>query len=714
MAHKRKFIHIQGQKQWCITTANRLIAKLPKNIRDLIYCSTSQYKFGDRTTKQIKNSNKRSEIENHLGSENSVLIFNSFDGFNPDLFCALVGLVKSPGLIILLSKEAYDWIRYSDPDYSRFCSYPYKPEDVKGRFINYFIQKLGQIDRADLITIKQSEYDRSAIIKLIKTINYNVFEEFTGSNNQLLKPPIESVQVIASIKTLALTNNNGTIVIYGNRGRGKSTAIGLAINQCLRENSNLNISIISQNSLNVRAIFAQIKNQIDPSDRNINFFPPHEYIRKNINCDLVIVDEAAAIPLNMLKKIVHSNSKSVFCTTTDGYEGSGMGFLLKFQDYLSKAKIPVSTVKLETPFRWPKNDPTERFIFSTFFPNKIKCKSIAVEKVQSEQLAIQKIDRDNLVTSPQKVQQLFSLLAQAHYRTTPDDLRYMLDSPDVEIWTAELENQPLAAMIVCNEGVIEDDFSDSIWLGQRRLSGHLIPQTLSSQSGLKQAIGFSYKRIVRIATLKQFRNQGIARQLVKSFELETKKLNPMLDFIGVSYGLESDLFKFWKKLEFGPVRLGHRENARSGLRSVLMLKPLSETAVNFYNELEQQFKWHMNSTTDSIAQKLILCLTESDSVQISTNWEQQRLDVYSFAFGHRQYLNCQRILKQLANYCLNQTKIRNQLNQQQLTVVTLKVLQDRNWNNVAKVTGFSGKSHLTHELRVIYAIFYNAVWGNKL
>ncbi len=711
MKRQRKLIHIQGETNWCLNCTHELLADLPSHVGNIVCYGLEKGLSGNLKTKYIEKSKKRSEIENHLGSENSVLIYNCFDGFNPDIFCALAGLIKSPGLIIFLTPTVCDWPNYPDPDYSRFCSYPYRPTDIKGRFICYLIEQLSKTETNHVCNLQQN-IDSKKEINSIKTIIYKLFQELTISHNN--QPSSVQKLIIDSVGNLVRLQTHGVIVIHGNRGRGKTTSIGLALSQLFQQGvNNVTISVISQNKANVSAIFDCLNRNQTQQNFNVEFFPPDEYLNSKPDSNLVVIDEAAAIPIAVLKKLVVSSDKLIIATTVDGYEGSGMGFLTKFQDHLIKHNFSVKTIELQTPFRWEANDPIEQFIFATFFPQKFLASNKLIQIPEISKLSVKKLNRDDLIINTLKTQQLFSLLAQAHYRTTPDDLRYLLDAPDVEIWVAEHHDTIHAALLVVDEGPLDNEFTDAIWLGKRRLNGHLIPQTLSAQNGFKQAIKFTYKRIIRIATLEPSRNRGIASKLLSQFQAESIKLSK-LDFIGVSYGYEIWLSKFWQKHDFMTVRFGHRENARSGLRSVLMLRPLSDAALEFCGKLQNRYRYNLQFEMNHLDKDLLSFVHLNENHRYLTdNREQNRFDVYSFAYGHRQYLNCQGALNVVAIHCLNVDRIRQQLSQHQLKAVTLKVLLGKSWKETVRTAGFNGKTELLRELRTVYAIFYTAVWGNK-
>jgi len=98
---------------------------------------------------------------------------------------------------------------------------------------------------------------------------------------------------------------------------------------------------------------------------------------------------------------------------------------------------------------------------------------------------------------------------------------------------------------------------------------------------------------------------------------------------------------------------------------------------------------------------------------VTKDCDQDQYDVYSFAYGNRQFLNCRRSLREFAMHCFNIDSIRNQLNLAQQNLITYKVLQNLNWQLSGELLELGGKKKILTELRGIYALLYRAVWGNK-
>ena len=724
----RKLIHISGNESWCLAISSKLIRRIPITDQTLIYLGAENNSAANFDALTISNSTKRSFIENLLGSQSSALIVNCYNGFNPELFCALCGTVKSPGLIILITPRIEHWHTFSDPDYEKLCSHPFTIADIKGRFIQYFTANLDQYtNTGDYIRLTEPSYTDELLSALISDA-YKSFSEAKLTDNQSFTATIEQQDVINWVRQSIHSQYANYLVLTGKRGRGKSTILGQAINTLIscERNRSLSIVIVSQTRTNVEQITQQIdtynlkkSNTGVRSNVKIKFMPADEFLLDKPKVSLLIIDEAASIPLPQLSEITVSNSSVILSTTLDGYEGSGMGFSNKLEKLLCVNPKRITHLKLTHPLRWPENDVIEKILEKCFIPSEhsppIPVKDS--ENFKLEDLSITRLNRDELITKHSLVYELFKLLAIAHYRTTPDDLRYFLDAPGVEIWAAFYQQKIYATLIVATEGNIEQEFIEPIWLGERRLKGHLIPQSLCAQSGFKQACQLSYKRILRIAVKTDCQNRGMGTHLLNTV-IRHSLFTKQTDFIGASFGIDKALIAFWEKNDFFAVRHGHKANARSGLKSIIMLNSLSARAHTLMSLLETYFARDMEYLT---SQRLIhpasiknCTLTECSKTSDDNTLDcQEKADMYTFAFGKRQFAHCARTLYKYANHALNQAHIRNQLDDKSLHLLTLKVLQNKSWALCCRLTGLSGNKQAQFELRQIYKIIYTRVWGNK-
>src|SRR5699024_2218126 len=109
---------------------------------------------------------------------------------------------------------------------------------------------------------------------------------------------------------------------------------------------------------------------------------------------------------------------------------------------------------------------------------------------------------------------------------------------------------------------------------KRRLAGHLVAQALAFHANYPLAAQVKSLRISRIVIQQYYRQQGIARHLVKLQCQQANKLR--CDFVSVSFGYTPSLFAFWQKCGFQLVHLGAHKEASSGCYAVMMLYPLTE------------------------------------------------------------------------------------------------------------------------------------------
>lgn len=112
----------------------------------------------------------------------------------------------------------------------------------------------------------------------------------------------------------------------------------------------------------------------------INFFATHKQIVQYFDpiegqnlqfADLLIIDEAAAIPLHIVKRML-GRCPAFVASTVHGYEGTGRSLSLKLIKQLRTASMqergyvgehPFKEVKMEEPIRYSTDDPIEKWLY---------------------------------------------------------------------------------------------------------------------------------------------------------------------------------------------------------------------------------------------------------------------------------------------------------------------------------------------------------------
>ncbi|MFK5247199.1 GNAT family N-acetyltransferase [Glaesserella parasuis] len=354
-------------------------------------------------------------------------------------------------------------------------------------------------------------------------------------------------------------------LILAPRGRGKSTLSGKLAEKLSQQYA---VSITARSHSALPNFWKGIE-----SDK-VKFFAPDRLIQmieqKNISPNQwLFVDEAASLPLPMLQRFCAYFDKVVLTTTTQNYEGTGRGFCLKFLPTLSRS---TKQWTLSQPLRWGENDPLEAFI------NQLLLLEYQIPPSPPFSKGGSYLD---------KLINFYHLLAQAHYKTTPTDLRRLFDAPDQHYFYLEEQEKLIAGCWAVNEGGLDDELTQAIWRGERRPQGNLVAQYLCFQGNLPDACRLKSVRISRIAVQPEYQKQGYGKRLVSQI---ISQMPPLVDFVSVSFGLTPELLRFWQSCGFSLVQVTPTPEASSGYHSAMMIYPLSVQGKIFAQQAQQQFK----------------------------------------------------------------------------------------------------------------------------
>ncbi|WP_146634872.1 GNAT family N-acetyltransferase, partial [Salmonella enterica] len=87
----------------------------------------------------------------------------------------------------------------------------------------------------------------------------------------------------------------------------------------------------------------------------------------------------------------------------------------------------------------------------------------------------------------------------AHYRTSPLDLRRMMDAPGQHFLQATANNRVAGALWLVEEGGLSAELSQAVWCGFRRPRGNLVAQSLAAHGSDPLAATLVGRRVSRIA-----------------------------------------------------------------------------------------------------------------------------------------------------------------------------------------------------------------------
>jgi tRNA(Met) cytidine acetyltransferase len=496
-----------------------------------------------------------------LGAEFPLLVYNAHQGFHPDAFAAAVGTLRGGGDCVVLAPALSDWSGFADPDKARFACYPRDPAELHG----FFLQRLVRIWRAHpAVRIVEPGSDLELRLAAPSPTGFRLNDEQRAA--------------VAAIERVAHGHARRPLVLTADRGRGKSTVLGVAAASLLVGGLK-RVTVIAPGRAAVGTLFRHALAAVGRSgeavaDTSIDggilcFRLPADCMRwEPDGLGLVMVDEAAAIPVAVLQRLLAASNRLVFASTVHGYEGSGRGFELRFRSVLQQTMPQWRELRLSAPARWAEGDPLEALVNETFL---LDAELAAVGP--EDALLIEAIEPSRLALDEALLRSALGLLINAHYQSRPSDLRQLLDNPDVQLWLARVGDTVLGVLLASVEGGFDPGMAEQILAGRRRPRGHLLPQSLAVHAGLDPVLRLRTLRIQRIAVHPEMQRCGIGRRLVeRAGEWAAEQ---RFDLLGSAYGVDLSLLSFWHALGFSPVRLGVRVDPASAAHSLFMLRGLS-------------------------------------------------------------------------------------------------------------------------------------------
>lgn len=532
-------------------------------------------------------SNEIAPLENFkkfLGIEfNSIIIF--FDQLNINLLLSISETLTQSGTIFIIIKNK---LNSSLQDYILYCA-------------NYF---------------NISIVPKEKIITLINSLN--ITNTKLSNSNQLTKAPFnlsnEQQLIFDFLYQSILNKNNFHTLITGVRGSGKTTLMLKLINFLKIQNFKINFSVLNSGE---GSLFKKYQFENIPSLTYQNF------INFILSTDVLIIEEAASIPLPILSQILSVYKKVIMISTLDGYEGTNQGIIHKLS-----TDFPLEIFSLSYNFR-RNYDNFQKFLenisfkanninFSTYSSLQSSSINIISNNI-SQNINSLTIHLSSFIEKPNN--ESISLLIKInkfisinHYQSSNQDIFRLLNDPNTFVSLLlknlnyedySLKNSEIISLVIFSlEAIPNKILKESIFNGSSRPKNNLLPQTLLCHSNIDFPDNSIFLRIQRIATEKSYKKQGYASKLLsnfndknlinffiqnstfsKDFSCDCSFSNHLI-FIGASFALSDVVYKFWIKNNFIPVSLGLKKDNASGERSLVVLK-------NFYNNTKIA-KWHNN------------------------------------------------------------------------------------------------------------------------
>lgn len=396
--------------------------------------------------------------------------------------------------------------------------------------------------------------------------------------------------ILSILDILSSSSLLATVSLTAARGRGKSALLGMSIAAAIAHGYS-NIFVTSPSPENLKTLFEFLFKGLatlgyeETSDWNlqrgsgewkdvvvrVNIFKSSRQTVQYIDpadsqvlgqAELVVIDEAAAIPLPLVRKLL--GPYLVFLSSTiNGYEGTGRSLSLKLIQQLREnaqgnAKVlegdrdeerltvdaqsksnerghasqslsvvsglsaSLRTLKeltLHEPIRYSAGDKIESWL------NQLLCLDATLAKPKAKpthpsQCNLYLVNRDALFSyhsaSEVFLQKMMALYVSSHYKNSPNDLQLMSDAPGHRLFVllapeepgSKLLPEPLAVLQVALEGnIARQSVLNSLSRGERS-SGDLIPWTLSQQFQDFDFASLNGVRVIRLAVHPHYAQSG--------------------------------------------------------------------------------------------------------------------------------------------------------------------------------------------------------------
>ncbi|MBB8075425.1 tRNA cytosine(34) acetyltransferase TmcA [Escherichia coli] len=573
----RRLLVLSGEERWCFDHALKLRDALPG---DWLWISPQP---------DAENHCSPSALQTLLGREFLHAVFDARQGFDAAAFAALSGTLKAGSWLVLLLPVWDEWENQPDADSLRWSDCP-DPIATP-----HFVQHLKRVLTANNDAILWRQNQPFSLAHFTPRTDWH---PATGT------PQPEQQQLLQQLLTMPL----GVAVVTAARGRGKSALAGQLISRIAGS------AIVTAPAKAATDVLAQFAGE------KFRFIAPDALLASDEQADWLVVDEAAAIPAPLLYQLVSRFPRTLLTTTVQGYEGTGRGFLLKFC-----ARFPhLHRFELQRPIRWAQGCPLEKMVSEAL----VFDDENFIHTPQGN-IVISAFEQTLWRSEPETPLKVYQLLSGAHYRTSPLDLRRMMDAPGQHFLQAAGENEIAGALWLVDEGGLSQELSQAVWAGYRRPRGNLVAQSLAAHGSNPLAATLRGRRVSRIAVHPARQREGTGRQLIAGALQYTHDL----DYLSVSFGYTEELWRFWQRCGFVLVRMGNHREASSGCYTAMALLPMSDAG----KQLAEREHYRLRRDAQALAQwngEMLPVDPLNDAVLSDDDW----LELAGFAFAHRPLL----------------------------------------------------------------------------
>lgn len=454
----------------------------------------------------------------YLGANNSLVVLNFQHSIHADALAALAGTVAAGGLLVINLPQ----------------------------HVSAFTERL----------LRLAEH-----FELVIHVNHasalrQAYQRLSQRPVPALIEPIFPTLMQQQIITAMLNQPEYLHLLMADRGRGKSTTLGAALAQY----SGPERLIVTAPKR------SQVDGLLKQAGGRAEFIAWERLLELPSNAIRLVIDEAAGLPIHILQQLFQRFKVWGLATTVEGYEGCGRGFVIRFLAWLGQQQRYIEH-QLEQPLRWRAPDDCEVWL------EQLLCLR---DKPASEQW----LDGYHWLHASQlgdeQLQQVMQLLLEAHYQSSPNDLRLLLDDERQKLLIFCQQGALVGLVWVAQEGPVSAHLHSAIVAGNRRPAGDLLPQALAYNWQQTAPLQWHWWRIVRIAIAGAYRRQGHGSGLLAY--IRRLAMENQIDALGSSFGAAPEILAFWQANQFQLVHRGHKRQMASGYINAMVALGCSEIA----------------------------------------------------------------------------------------------------------------------------------------
>ncbi|AQL41424.1 tRNA cytosine(34) acetyltransferase TmcA [Halorientalis sp. IM1011] len=638
-----------------------------------------------------------------LGTTRDAVVLDLHAACRPNAIGRAVGVVDGGGLLILLTPPLDDWPDRRDGFDEGLAVPPADLSAVTGNFRHRLVETLRAHPGIAIVDVGAERVERDGLTDPAPVRAGGGLSVPDGRTfpDAVYEACLTDDQATAVNELERLRDEGAAVVVEADRGRGKSSAAGLAAGALAL--AGRDVLVAAPTYRNAAEVLARARERLAGADALVSVDDPetpHDLratdgrirFRRAADCadgdglpgdpDAVIVDEAAALPVHVLESFLDAPAVA-FTTTVHGYEGAGRGFSVRFRDRLDESHHEVIEVRMAEPIRYAAGDPVEVWAFRALLLDARPPVDPLVDDARPETVTYEAIDAAGLLADEHLLREVFGLLVLAHYRTEPDDLARLLDAPNVAVRALVHDGHVVSVALLAREGGLDAGTRADMYDGGR-IRGNMLPDVLTTQLRDESAgvpVGY---RVLRIATHHAARSRGLGSRLLDEIRAE---FATTADWLGVGYGATPELLSFWAANGYRSVHLSTTRNDESGEYSALMLDPTSEAGTDLFERHADQFVARVGDVlADPLADldpdvaRATLSALDRDGDPDLDDWEWRH--VASAAFGPGLFDMAPGSYRRLVvAYFVGDTELDLTAREERLLVV--KPLQGRPWDEVA-------------------------------